>query len=424
MPSPATTGAGRPLVLVNALLFDGTAETSIPDQGIWIGEDGTVQATGPSDDMISRARAHTPGVRVVDLDGDTVLPGLINSHVHLALGLPGPLADSTGRADSAELAFLMADSARRTLRSGVTTVRLVGEPRFVDIALRSAIDAGAVDGPRIFTAGQALCCTGGHGHDLDGLETDGPEGFRRATREQLRAGVDLIKVCVSGGIASAHARISTPQLTDAEMAAVIDTAHDWGRKVTAHAGPAETIARAVRLGLDCVEHGYDMDSDVTDLMAARDVWYVPTLCVSRCEDFLIANNVPSWMIDRALGAGPRHRESARNALRSGVSIMMGSDMPPYAPFDDTTASVRELEFLVEAGMSALEALRSATVRPARWLGADASLGTLEPGKQADLVVTTGDPAHDISALRGLHLVIKGGVVHRDDLGRIPSGARA
>lgn len=402
------------LVLVNCAVFDGRGDVAEPDTGLWVDTEGVIRAIGPSDDV----RAEAPrDARLVDLDGDHVMAGLTNMHVHLGLALPGDLADTVHRSNPAELVLLMADSARRTLRSGVTTVRLVGESRYADFALRKAINAGAVDGPRIFTAGHALCCTGGHGWDADAMEADGADGFRRAAREQIRAGADLIKVCVSGGIAGEHEHIDTPQLDDDEMAAVLRIAHDWGRKVTAHAGPADVVARAVELGLDCVEHGYQLTDQVTKLMAAQGVWYVPTIVVSRCEEFFKANRVPTWMIDRALGAGPEHWESLQHALSNGVDIAMGSDMPPHAPFDETTATVRELEFMVEAGMPVLDALRSATVRPAEWLGAP-DIGTVEVGKQADLIGLRADPTKDISALRTLHLVLKGGVVYRDDLGRV------
>jgi imidazolonepropionase-like amidohydrolase len=406
----------RDLVLVNCLLFDGTGEAAVPDRAVRVGADGSIVAVGSSDDVLDDARTADP--LVVDMAGDCVLPGLVNMHVHLGLGLPGDLQAAVHGASAAELVLLMAGNARGALRAGVTTVRLVGESRYADFALRRAIDAGAVDGPRIFTAGHALCCSGGHGWDADGLEADGADGFRRATREQLRAGADLIKVCISGGIAGEHESIDTPQLTDDEMAAVIETAHDWGRKVTAHAGPAPVIERALALGLDCVEHGYELTEALTQDMAARGTWYVPTIVVSRCEEFFVANGVPSWMIDRALSAGPRHWESLQHALRSAVPIAMGSDMPPHAAFDGTTATVRELEFMVEAGMSSAAALLSATVRPIEWLGASDRLGTIEVGKRADLVSVRGNPAADISELRNLHLVVKDGRVHRDDTARL------
>jgi imidazolonepropionase-like amidohydrolase len=389
------------VILANCLLFDGSR--TVAGQALRVA-DGLITAVGPA--------IPAGGDRVVDLDGDCVLPGLVNMHVHLGLALPGMAKP----ADDVELALAMAGSARATLQAGVTTVRLVGESNYVDFALRRAIEAGTLDGPRVFTAGHALCCTGGHGWDADALEADGADGFRRATRAQLRAGADLIKVCISGGIAGEYERIDTAQLTDAELAAVIETAHDWGRKVTAHAGPAGATQRAVELGLDCVEHGYQLTAQLTDEMARRGVWYVPTISVSRCAEYYDASGVAPWLQERALGAGPRHWESLQHAIRSGVPIAMGTDLPPHAPYDGTSATVRELEFMVEAGMTDLAALQSATVRPIEWLDASDRLGSLGVGKRADLVVVRGDPSRDISALRSLHLVMKDGRVYRDDHG--------
>jgi imidazolonepropionase-like amidohydrolase len=206
------------------------------------------------------------------------------------------------------------------------------------------------------------------------------------------------------------------------MAAVIEVAHDWGRKVTAHAGPAHSIERAVKLGLDCVEHGYELTDDVTKLMAERGVWYVPTIVVSRCKAFFEESGVPAWLMERALGAGPRHWESLQSAIRNNVPIALGSDMPPHAGYDETSATVRELEFMVEAGMDVVDGLRSATSRPAQWLGQEDRIGTLEVGRQADLIALTADPTKDVAALRTLHLVMKGGVAYRDDLHRISGAA--
>lgn len=199
---------------------------------------------------------------------------------------------------------------------------------------------------------------------------------------------------------------------------MIRVAHDWGRKVTAHAGPAESVRRAVKLGLDCVEHGYELTDEVTRLMAERNVWYVPTIVVSRCEQFFRDSGVPGWLMDRALAAGPRHWESLQHAIRNGVPIALGSDMPPHAGYDETTATVRELEFMVDAGMPVADALKSATIRPAQWLGQADTLGSVEVGKHADLLVLRDDPTRSVSALRTLHTVLKGGVGYRDDHGRL------
>ncbi|UFU03183.1 amidohydrolase family protein [Ruania suaedae] len=400
-------------VLTGARLWDGTSPATLTGQTIVIGADGRIESVGPD------ATAPAPGEdTVVDLGGAVVIPGLVNMHVHLGLGLPGPMQDALHGADDAQLVLLMAGNARQVLHAGVTTVRLVGETRYADMSLRTAINHRAVDGPRIFTAGHALCCTGGHGHDSDGMEADGADGFTRATRAQLRAGADLIKVCISGGIAGEHESIDTPQLTDEEMAAVLRTAHDWGRKVTAHAGPAPVITRAVELGLDCVEHGYELTPELCALMAERGVSYVPTITVSRCEEFFRANQVPQWMMERALAAGPRHWESLQHAIAAGVEIIMGSDMPPQAAFEGTTATVREIEFMVEAGMSPHAAMVASTSAGAAWLGQAGQFGGLVPGAWADLLVLDDDPLTDISALRSMHAVVQSGRPVRDDRGML------
>jgi imidazolonepropionase-like amidohydrolase len=265
----------------------------------------------------------------------------------------------------------------------------------------------------MFTAGRALVCTGGHGHESgDTLECDGPVGFRHGVRSQIKAGADLIKVMISGGIAGEHERIETPQLFADEMAAVIETAHAWGRKVTAHAGPAEVIAAAVELGLDCVEHGYRLTPEVAARMAAQGTALVPTLLVTRCREFFDELGVPEWMQCRSLGAGPRHLESFLMARDAGVEILLGSDMPPFWGFEGTNATVRELEYLAEH-LGAVRALHAGTRGPIRWLGAGNDLGTVEAGKYADLIAMDGDPLDDTSAFRGVRWVMKDGSVVRD-----------
>lgn len=390
-------------------IFDGVHDDLLTDHEIRIGHDGRILAVAPR----STARALASRARVIDLEEAVVSPGLINCHVHLGLALPGAAGELLRGGSDADLLLAMADSARRTLHAGVTTVRLVGESRSLDFALRRGIRAGAVAGPHIFTAGQALCCTGGHGWDSDALEADGPDEFRRLTRRQIREGADLIKVCISGGIAGEHEQISTPQLFDDEIAAVIEVAHAWGRKVTAHAGPGDTVRRAVALGLDCVEHGYDLDDETTALMSRSGVWYVPTITVSRCADYFDQQGVPGWMKDRALAAGPRHWESLRSAIAHGVPIAMGTDMPPAADFEGTTATVREMEFMQDAGMTALDVMRSATSAAATLLDAPYA-GRIVPGATADVIATSQDPTTDVSELRSMFFVMKEGRVVRDD----------
>jgi imidazolonepropionase-like amidohydrolase len=395
----------------NCTIIDCVASLPMSAAAIWI-RDGRIQQCGPEGEVRRVAPAE---IDEIDLAGAYVMPGLVNMHTHFSLALPGTSGDRTRALGPHALALYMAAGARATLRSGVTAVRCVAERDHADFALRDAIAAGQVEGPRIFTAGQGLVCTGGHGHEGgDTLECDGADGFRRGVRTQIKAGADLIKVMISGGIAGQYEAIDTRQVTRDEMAAVIETAHDWGRKVTAHAGPAPVIDEAVRLGLDCVEHGYQLTEPVVKLMAERGTHFVPTLVVTRCGEFFDELGVPSWMQQRSLDAGPRHEQSYRLALAAGVPVMLGSDMPPFWHFEGTSATVRELEYMAGFGLSPLAALRAATVIPARWLGADDEFGTVQPGRLADLIAMDEDPSRDVSALRTLRWVMKEGQVVRDD----------
>lgn len=402
-------------LLRNCSVFDGVTRTPLPNAAVLIA-DGRISAVGPEPEV----RSSAPGsVTELDLEGGYVMAGLLNMHTHLSLSLPGPGGDAVSALSPHALALYMASGARRTLLSGVTTVRCVAEKDHAEFALRQSIADGWMLGPRIFTAGQALCCTGGHGHhNTDTVQCDGADAFRRGVRAQIAAGADLIKVMISGGIAGEHEQIDTPQLTADEIAAVLDTAHTWGRRVTAHAGPAPVIEEAVRLGLDCVEHGYQLTEPVAGLMAERGTSLVPTLIVTRCKDFFDSLGVPEWMQQRSLGASERHVASYQMALEAGVEVMLGSDMPPFWPTSGTTATVRELEHMAEFGLAPVDALLAGTIVPARWLGVDREIGTVELGKYADLIAMDSDPTRDVSALRTLRWVMKGGEVVRD--GRIPS----
>lgn len=396
-------------VLVGATFFDG--ERIRDDiEAVGISDDGVIASIGTEAEAFAAVGS---GARRIDFGGGFVTPGIINGHVHFGLALPGAAGDLVRQGTDADLLMVMADSARRTLHAGVTTARLVGESRGLDFSLRRGINAGLIEGPRILTAGEALCCTGGHGWDSDAVEGDGADDFRRLTRKQIRGGADLIKMCISGGIAGEHEQIHTPQLFDDEMEAIIRVAHDWGRKVTAHVGPSATLKRAIELGLDCVEHGYELTREITDLMAERGVWYVPTITVSRCAEFFDAQGAPEWMKNRALSAGPRHWESLQNAISSGVRIAMGTDMPPAADYDGTNATVREMEFMQEAGMSALQVLVSATSDAAELIEAK-DLGQIAVGARADLIAMGADPTRSISALRSIDWVMKDGRIVRSD----------
>jgi imidazolonepropionase-like amidohydrolase len=395
------------LLVTGCHVFDGVTDEVRRDTDILI----------RGERIVAVGQALDPGTEhaTIDLGGAYLMAGLLNMHTHLSLSLPGTAGDELMSMDPYGLALYMASGAQRTLLGGVSTVRCVAEKDHSEFSLRRAIEAGTLPGPRIFTAGRALVCTGGHGHHSDDtLECDGADGFRRGVREQVKVGADLIKVMISGGIAGEHETISTRQLTSDELAAVIEVAHDWGRKVTAHAGPAGVIGEAVRLGLDCVEHGYQLTPEVAALMAEHGTHLVPTLVVTRCADFFTELGVPEWMQRRSLGAAQQHAESYQMALAAGVPVMLGSDMPPFWNFEGTTATIRELEHMAAFGLTAVQALRAATVTPAEWLNASADIGTVQPGRYADLIAMASDPSADVSALRTIRWVMKGGEVVRSD----------
>jgi imidazolonepropionase-like amidohydrolase len=372
-------------------------------------EGSTIRAVGPRAELRGQADSE------IDLQGAFVMAGLANMHVHFGLILPGVEGDKMVNESEAALALRMAQNARETLHAGVTTVRLVGERKHADFALRASINKGETLGPRVFAAGMAVIATGGHGHTRAGtIEADGADDFRNKVRLQLKAGADLIKICISGGIAGEHEAIRDAQLSKDEMRAVMETAHGSGKKVTAHAGPPGAIRDAIECGLDCVEHGYFLDDETIKLMVERGVWYVPTIVVSRCEEFFHKIGAPEWMIRKALAAGELHFAALQRAIRAGVQIALGTDMMPAEPYEGTTATVRELEFYVEAGMTPLQAVRVATRQPAEWLGVADRQGTVEVGKVADLIAVDGDPTESISNLRKLRFVMKDGQVVRHD----------
>lgn len=406
-PDPAS------LILIDARIVDVVQGTSTPGS-VWV-RDGRIEAIGSPDELRALCFAANVETAEIDLAGRSLLPGLMNMHTHFSLALPGERGARVSSMDAAGIALYMADGARRTLHAGVTTVRCVAERDHADFALRRAIERGEVVGPDIYSAGQAIVCTGGHGHEgSDTMECDGPAGFANGVRTQIKAGADLIKVMISGGIAGEHEGIATPQLTDDEMRSVIEIAHAWDRKVTAHAGPAEVIGRAVELGLDCVEHGYELTPEVAQKMAASGTALVPTLVVTRCGEFFDELGVPAWMQERSLNAGPRHIESYQMALEAGVEIMVGSDMPPFWMFEGATAVIREMEHMSDFGLGPAATLRAGTFTTARWLGIEDRVGSIEVGKQADLIAVPDDPLVDISALRGINWVMKTGRVVRDD----------
>ncbi len=353
------------------------------------------------------------GAEILRADGLYLLPGLVNLHVHLGLVLPGKMAaDLAGETDAA-LALRMAANARKSLKAGVTTIRIPGDSRHADIALKGAIERGEVPGPRIHSAGEMVDITAGHG--ADGETADGPYELVKAVRREIGAGATWVKIAISGGIATPRGDIAEALMTDEEIEAVVDAAHRFGAKVTAHSGSPQATATAVAAGIDCIEHGYFLTREVLRAMKARGTFYVPTIVVSQPKTMPFFERIgsPPWYLERVKSVGPRHFEALRMAIEEGVPIGLGTDQFPFEENDGTTATVRELLYYVEAGLTPLAALRSATVEAARLLEAEKDIGTIEGGKFADLIAVRADPTRSAETLRDIVLVMKGGEIVLD-----------
>ncbi|MDE0158253.1 MAG: amidohydrolase family protein [Gammaproteobacteria bacterium] len=354
------------------------------------------------------------GTEQIDAAGVWLIPGLMNMHVHLGLILPGKMAAELANESEAALALRMAANARASLQAGVTTIRLTGDTAHADLALMRAINKGQADGPRIFSSGESLTITAGHG-SKGKRNYDGPDELVKAARTQISAGAKWIKILISGGIATAGGDLDAVLMTPGEISAVIDAAHRFGVKVTAHSGSPTATSIAVDYGLDSVEHGYFLDRPTLKKMKEHGTWLVPTIVVSQpaTEPFFKAIGSPPWYLARRDSAGIAHWKALQMAIEEGVNIALGTDQHPHEPNDGTTATAREAQYYADAGMTPLQALRSATIEPARMLEAEDEIGSLEVGKYADIVAVDSDPTEDIKALRNILLVMKGGKVYRN-----------
>ena len=400
--SPAISA--ETIALTGGHVVDLAGKAPVRDAVVVI-ENDRIAAIGPA--------AATPvpaGARIVPMRGRWLIPGLMNMHVHLALNLPGASRMYGETPDSMALRTL--DNAHKSLLSGVTTIRLTGSDAGVDFTVKKAIDAGTFDGPRIHTAGSSIVATGGHGK----TEVNGPAAFAKAVRQQVKAGATWIKLGISGGISDTHGDIGASPFTDDELKTAIEVAHRNGVKVTGHTGSPIASDAAIDAGIDCFEHGYFLTPPVLKKMKAKGVWYVPTIVVSQsgAKEFYRKIGSPDWYLARVDSVGKAHIRSLRDAIAIGVPIALGTDQYPWEPNEGTTATVREAEIYVDAGMTPAQALRAATSEAARMLGVDRDVGVLKAGYLADIVAVDADPTADIAALRTIGFVMKGGKVVRDD----------
>ena len=360
---------------------------------------------------------------VIDLRNATLMPGWTDMHVHLTSEYRANNEIDRFKLDAPDVAINSVVYAQRTLLAGFTSVRDLGDSFRASLALRDAVNAGKVPGPRIYAAGKSIATTGGHADPTNGwadflggqpgpLEgvVNGPVEAAQAVRQRYKDGSDVIKITATGGVLSIAKNGLNPQFTEEEIRAVVSTAKDYGFTVAAHAHGAEGIKRAVRAGVDSIEHGTFMDDEAMALMKQKGTWYVPTISAGRWVDerSKIDGFFPAIVRPKAALIGPQIQTTFAKAYRAGVRIMFGTDTGVSAHGDNA----REFAYMVEAGMPALEAIKSATIVPAKFLGVDDRLGTIETGKLADLVAVPGDPLADITVMQRVSFVMKDGVVYK------------
>ena len=368
------------------------------------------------DRIVSVDRSEPSGVRVIELGDATVLPGLIDCHVHLEADWNDFSATSNLRRSSAEKTLDGLQNAQTYLQRGFTTVRDAGttDPAYDTIALRNAFARGRFAGPRVFAAGIPISVTGGHA-DLNPLAADvpmvklpniadTPDEVRIAVRHDLRNGADWIKLMATGGVLDTLSDYNVQELSDEQMKAAVEVAHRAGRKVMAHAEGTAGIAAAVRAGVDSIEHGTVLDEETAQLMAERGTWLVPTLeTFQRGVELGLTAGQEPIMLEKGKAILRYQQPAFERALRHHVKIAFGLD-------DEPKFTTREFSALVTAGLTPLQALQTATTNAASLLGVDA--GSLESGKLADVIAIDGDPLKDVKALERVVFVMKGGKVVR------------
>ena len=417
-PAQQTTTASPVTAVRAGVLIDGRGGAPVRNAVILVRGD-RIEAAG--------ADLRIPaGARVVDLSRYTVLPGLIDMHVHLA-GRPvgeGDWVNEGVREGAADAAIFGVRNARLTLEAGFTTVRNVGATDFADVALRNAINAGRVPGPRMITAAHSIGATGGHCDDngyapgalshepgpADGV-ANGPEEVRAAVRLQVKYGADVIKICATGGVLSQGDAVGVRQMDDDELAAVVRAAHLADRRVAAHAHGREGIIAAARAGVNSIEHGSFLDEEGARVMVEHGTWLVPTLMAGFSVGQGESNAaLPEWAATKGRAAWTAMQHAIGIATSAGVPIAFGTDAGVFPH----GRNAQEFELLVRyGGMTPLQAIQTATVNAARLLGMEQDVGSIEAGRFADLVAVEGDPLADVTVLRsGVRFVMKGGEIVR------------
>ena len=399
-----------------SIYIDGISDKVKKNASIVIGNDGRIK-------QIANGFLNTEGYNYYDLRDYTVLPGLMDMHVHFGQEYVSK-AERETKVEREYSAIRAVQHARVTLDAGFTTVRQVGDMGLVSISLRDAIQRGYAEGPRIFSSGKSLATTGGHADHTNGRAKDdyvypepesgvvnGPYEVFAAIRQRYKDGADGIKITVTGGVLSLAKSGDNPQFTQEEANAVVAAAKDYGFWVAVHAHGAEGMKRAIKAGVDSIEHGTYMDDEAMDLMIENGTYYVPTISAGEfvAEKSKLDNYFPEIVRPKAAAVGPQIGSTFGKAYKRGVKIAFGTDVGVQAH----GSNWKEFVYMKQYGMPEMVAIKSATMETAKLLGVEKDLGSIEVGKIADIIAVKGNPLNDISVMENVTFVMKEGKVYKN-----------
>ncbi|HDK25973.1 MAG TPA: amidohydrolase family protein [Candidatus Atribacteria bacterium] len=400
-------------IVIKGTIIDGLNKEPIK-QGVIIIEEKTIIAIGKEGEVKIPEGAEV-------FQGETIMPGMIDCHIHFCLNGEANFTQLIIQSSLSTYAIKAVNYAKRTIESGFTTVRELGSPAHIGVSLRDAVKKGIIPGPRILTSGQPLSITGGHGtflppwihSDFDlGLFADGVEEVRKAVRALIGSGVDLIKLLATGGVMDVTTSPGAQNYNLDELKVAAEEAHKLGKKVAAHVEGLSGAKDCIRAGIDTLEHGIELDDEAIQMMIDNGTFLVPTLLAPyNIAEHGVEGGIPELAVKKDLEVIKEHAESFKKAYQAGVKIAMGTDMG--TPFSKHGENAKELELMVNNGMSPIEAIMSTTRVASEAIGLEKSIGTLEKGKLADLIILDGDPLTDITLLQKkefIKLVMKEGKI--------------
>lgn len=381
------------LVIHAKIMIDGISDTPKKDQLITIEDDK----------ITSIENYHKTEDEVIEVN--TITPGFFNCHVHIMY----PVGFGANKEFTLmEKAFYAQKHCKEYLQSGVTFIRVVGTEENYDLQIKEAIQNDVIQGPHMYCAGKMICMTGGHGWQ-EGIEADGKDACLKAVRTQLKAGVDLIKMMATGGVMTKGVEPGNAQFTVDEMKIMVEEAHKAGRKTATHAQGLQGIKNALYAGVDSIEHGCFLDDECLELMKQQNTFLVPTLCAPQCIiDKGVENGVAKYAVDKTLKVKDAHVENVKKAYDKGIQIALGTDAG--TPFNYHNNTAYEMELLARLNIPNMDILKIATINSAKCVGVEKDYGSIEVGKQADLVCLEENPLDNISNVRKINRVIQSGKI--------------